>query len=80
DEAVKEMIEKMKKILRVKPKERSIKLGIGKEDMSDSEIKENIDAVLKSLEKTLPRGKENIKNVLIKFTMTNPIKILDNSK
>jgi large subunit ribosomal protein L1 len=80
DETVKAMIEKMKKVVRVKTKERSIKLAIGKEDLSDSDLKENTEAILSSLEKILPRGKENIKNAMIKFTMTKPIKILDNVK
>ena len=80
DEAVKAMIEKMKKVVRVKTKERSIKLAIGKEDLSDSDLKENTETILNSLEKILPRGKENIKNAMIKFTMTKPIKILDNVK
>ena len=80
DEAVNAMIEKMKKVVRVKTKERSIKLAIGKEDLSDSDLKENAEAVLSSLEKVLPRGKENIKNAMLKFTMTQSIKILDNVK
>tara|TARA_Y100000034_G_scaffold128058_1_gene181994 strand:- start:108 stop:779 length:672 start_codon:yes stop_codon:yes gene_type:complete len=80
DEAVTAMIEKMKKVVRVKTKERSIKLAIGKEDLSDSDLKENAEAVLSSLEKVLPRGKENIKNAMLKFTMTQSIKILDNVK
>ena len=78
EESVKAMIEKMKKVVRVKTKERSIKLAIGKEDLSDSDLKENVEAVLSSLEKALPRGKENIKNAMLKFTMTQSIKILDN--
>ncbi|MAH49430.1 hypothetical protein CMI37_26645 [Candidatus Pacearchaeota archaeon] len=80
DEAVKAMVEKMKKVVRVKTKERSIKLVVGKEDLADSELKENIEAILVGLEKILPRGKENIKNALVKFTMTSPIKILDNTR
>jgi len=80
EESVNAMMERMKKVVRVKTKERSVKLAVGKEDLSDSDLKENIEAILKGLEKALPRGKENIKNALVKFTMTKPIKILNNAR
>jgi len=75
DKAVKDMIEKMKKLLRIRSKENSLKIPIGKEDMSDKELKENSEAVLHAVKNILPQKKENIKNVMIKFTMTKPIKI-----
>jgi len=77
DEMVKMMITKMNKSLRVKNKEMAIKLPVGKEDMSDDEIAENIEAAIKSLKKKLPRRNDNVKEVLIKFTMTRPIKIIE---
>ena len=33
--------------------------------------------VIKALEKVLPRGRDNVKEVLIKFTMTKPITIVE---
>ena len=76
DEAsVKAMVEKIKKSIRIRTKERSIKIAIGKEDMSDGDLKENIESALKSIENILPKKKENIKDVLIKFTMTKPMGI-----
>ena len=48
--------------------------------MADDMIIENVEALLKQLEASLPRGKENIKNAMIKFTMTKSIKFLDNVK
>jgi large subunit ribosomal protein L1 len=80
DESIKKMVEKMQYVLRVRNKEMSIKLGIAKEDMSDEDIIENAESVLKQLESKLPRGKECIKNVMIKFSMTPSIKFLDYSK
>jgi large subunit ribosomal protein L1 len=80
EEMVKMMIEKMNKSLRVKNKEMAIKLPVGKEDMSDDELKENIEAVIKGLEKKLPRGRDNVKEVLIKFTMTKPIAVVEAKK
>ncbi|GAF98998.1 unnamed protein product, partial [marine sediment metagenome] len=51
EDMVKAMIEKMNRSLRVKNKEMAIKLPVGKEDMSDDELKDNIEAVIKGLTK-----------------------------
>jgi len=77
DEMVKMMITKMNKSLRVKNKEMAIKLPVGKEDMSDDEIAENVEVAIKGLKKKLPRGNDNVKEVLIKFTMTKPMTIVE---
>jgi len=79
----KEEIEKLKKKIRgsikIKIKESSIKLAVGKQSMKDEEIIENILTVYGEILKNLPREKENLKSVEIKFTMTKPQKI-DSSK
>jgi len=80
DSSIKEMLEKMGRVIRIRNKEMAIKLAVGKEDMSDDDLAENIDSVIKSLEKKLPRGKENFKEILLKFTMTKPIKIFEGGK
>jgi ribosomal protein L1 len=43
--------------------------------MSDDDIAENIKAVIDHLIHKLPKGRNNIKNVLVKFTMSKPVKI-----
>jgi len=48
---------------------------VGSENMSDDDIVENIEAVINHLLQRLPKGKNNIKNVLVKFTMSKPVKI-----
>ena len=76
DEAmVKMMIDKMQRAVRVKNKEMAIKLPIGKMSMSDEHLTENIEAIIAELEKKLPRANDNIKEILIKFTMTKPLVI-----
>jgi large subunit ribosomal protein L1 len=75
DDSVKAMVERMKKLVRVRTKDRSIKIAIGSEDMSDKELEENIKSVVASLENALPKKKDNIRSIKIKFTMTKPIKI-----
>ncbi len=73
DDMVKVMIKKMDNSVRVKNKEMSIKVCVGKESMSDADLVANIDAAMLELEKKLPKGRDNIKDVLIKFTMTKPV-------
>ncbi len=75
EDTIKQIVEKMSSLIRIRVKEKSIKVPIGKEDLEDKKLGENIQAVLKSIEKALPRGKQNIKNVMVKFTMTKPVKI-----
>ncbi len=77
DVMIKAMIEKMKKAIRVKNKEMSVKVCVGKESMNDDDLVENINEAIAELEKKLPKGKENIKNVLVKFTMTKPIVVVE---
>lgn len=75
EKSINELKEKINTSLRIRAKEPSIKVVIGKEDMKDSELVENAMSVYNELVKALPRDKENIKNVEIKFTMTKPVKI-----
>jgi len=75
DKTINELKEKINRSVKTKIKESSIKLAVGKQNMKDEEIIENIVAVYNSILKILPRDKDNIKNVEIKFTMTKPVKI-----
>ncbi len=72
-------LEKMKKavskMIKIRAKEPSLKIGVGKQEMKDEEICENVLSVYEAVEKNLPRNKENIRNVLIKFTMNKPVRI-----
>lgn len=75
EKSIKEIKEKVNNSVKIKVKEASIKLPIAKQNMKDEEIIENISTVYKEILKSLPRDKENIKNVEVKFTMTKPVKI-----
>jgi len=77
DAAIESMARKMKSMVRIRNKEMSIKLSVGKEEMGDKELEENIESILTQLEGKLPRGKECIKDAMVKFTMTKAIKFLD---
>ncbi len=67
--------EKINNSTKIKIKEASVKLAIGKQKMKDEEIAENILSVYNALLKVLIKGKDNIKNLEVKFTMTKPAKI-----
>ena len=75
DKAIEEIKKKINNSIRIRIKEASIKLAIGKQNMKDEEIVENVVTVYNAVLKNLPKGKDNIKNLEIKFTMTKPEKI-----
>jgi large subunit ribosomal protein L1 len=75
EKTIEELKEKINSSMKIRTKEASVKLPIGKQSMKDEELIENILAVYNTLIKELPRSKENIKNIEIKFTMTKPQKI-----
>ncbi len=70
-----ELREKINNSVRIKVKEPSIKLAIGKQSMKDEEIIENIMVIYNAVLKSLLKGKDNIKNIELKLTMTKPYKI-----
>jgi large subunit ribosomal protein L1 len=75
DKAINELKSRINNSVKIRTKEASIKVSIGKKNMKNEELIENILAVYNALLKVLTRGKENIKNLEIKFTMTKPQKI-----
>jgi large subunit ribosomal protein L1 len=75
EKTIRELKNKIDNSIKIKIKESSIKLPIGKQNMEDEKIIENILVVYNAILKNLPRNKENIKNIEIKFTMTKPQKI-----
>ncbi|MBI2084196.1 MAG: 50S ribosomal protein L1 [Candidatus Aenigmarchaeota archaeon] len=48
---------------------------VGKEDMAGDKVAENVAEILKFLETKLPRGRQNMGKVLLKFTMGEPVKV-----
>jgi len=75
---IKTLVEKLKKTIKLKAKTQpTIKCTVGKEDMKDEEIAENIATVYNHVIHALPKEKNNIKNIIIKLTMSKPIKITE---
>jgi len=52
-----------------------IQVSVGSENMSEEELFDNIQAILKVLEVKLKRGLKNIKMVFIKTSMGEPVKV-----
>jgi len=75
DKTIENLKDKINKSIKIRTKEASIKLAVAKQSMKDEDILENIMIIYNTLLKNLPREKENIKNIEIKFTMTKPVKI-----
>jgi len=75
DKAINAVLEKVNKVVRIKSKEPSLKVAVGKEDMTNEQIAENVLLVYNKVLDALPRKKENLKSAMIKFTMTKPKKL-----
>ncbi|VVB78514.1 50S ribosomal protein L1 [uncultured archaeon] len=72
---IKAVIEKINSNVRVRVKEPSIKIGIGKESLTDEQIMRNAITVYAKLIELLPRKNDNIRNIKIKSTMGKPINV-----
>lgn len=75
EQNIKEAIDKVSSSAKLRVKEKSIKLPVGKEDMADKQLEENIEEVIKAITEILPNRKDNIKNISIKWTMGKTISI-----
>ena len=72
DKMVEAIVNKINSTVRVRVKEPSIKLAIAKQSMDADKIAENAFAVYQKVLETLPRKRDNIRNVKIKLTMDKP--------
>ncbi len=73
---VKKLVENYKKSVRIAVKNSPvIQCFVGKEDIETRKIVENVEAVLRFLETKLPRGRQDIGKILLKLTMSKPVKV-----
>jgi len=75
DETISDVVEKINSTVKIKVKEPSIKVSIGKQSMDNEKIMQNAVFVYKKVLESLPRKIDNIKNIKIKFTMSKPVKV-----
>jgi large subunit ribosomal protein L1 len=70
------LLEKHRKTVMVRMRTQPIiQVSVGSESMSDDDLYDNIQAVLRVLDGKLKRGLKNVKNVYIKTAMGVPVKI-----
>jgi len=74
-EVINQLIDKISKSVKIRAKEASIKVPAGKENMKDEDIIQNILAIYNGIVNVLPTKKENVKNVLLKMTMSKPVEV-----
>ena len=75
EKVIEDIVNKINSTARIKVKEPSIKVSIGKQSMDTEKIMQNALVIYKKVLETLPRKIDNIKNVKIKFTMSKPVKV-----
>jgi len=75
ESAIKQELVKISRALKVRAKEPSIKISVAKESMADKDIMENIVAAYRAIVAVLPTKRENVRNVMIKLTMSKPLKV-----
>ena len=74
---LKQIVNSSKNILRIALKESPvISCAVGNEDMEDEKISENIEHIINSVMSVLPKGKENIKNYIVKLSMGKGVKFV----
>ncbi len=74
-EEVKKVLAQIGKSAKIRIKEGNVKIAVGKTEMKDENIIENIKSIYEGLVDALPTKRDNVKNVLVKFTMTKPIEV-----
>lgn len=75
EKSIEDLKQKINTSVKIRVKESSVKVAVGKQSMKDEEILENIVSIYNEVLKALPREKENIKNLEVKYTMSKPVKI-----
>jgi len=74
--AIEQVVTNHRKMVRVRMREQPVlQCRIGTETMADEKLVENIQAVVSRIEQKLERGFKNISEILVKGTMSKPVKI-----
>lgn len=77
DKNIEDIIRKAKNSIRVRSKDRlTFHLPIGRKDMENKLLAENIESIISRIEQTLANGKQNIKSIYIKTTMGPVVKVI----
>jgi ribosomal protein L1 len=72
---IKNAVDKLKRMINLRAKENSIKVALGKENGDEEKIAENALIIYNAIMTALPKKKENIRSVMLKFTMSKPVRL-----
>ena len=72
---IKDTLNKIDNSTKIRIKETSVKIAVGKSEMNDEQIIENIKSIYSGIVNALPTKRDNVRNVMIKFTMTKPVEV-----
>ncbi len=75
DKVLKEITSKLRKTVRLQAKDCSVKGIIGNEGMKDEDIVKNALIVYEAVVGALPKGKENVRGLLVKTSMGKPVRV-----
>jgi len=74
-EAIKAVLGKINSSVRIRVKEPSVKVGIGKQSLTDEQILKNAVIIYGKIVEGLPKKEEHVKSILIKLCMDKPIRV-----
>ncbi len=75
ENSIKSLMKKIESAVKLRTKEPTVKVVIGKQTDKDEDIAENAIIVFNEVFKNLPKAREQLKSVLIKYTMSKPVKV-----
>lgn len=73
---INQVLDRLKNIVRIRSKDTTFHVRVGKKTMSVEEISENILAIINRLESKLEKGKHNIASIYVKTTMGQVVKVV----
>ena len=72
-----QLIGRMRNTVRARTKNKiTFHVPVGTDAMKKEDLTENVDAVIKKIEQTLERGKQNIDSIYIKTTMGKSVRVM----
>ena len=74
-EAIKSVLGKINSSVRIRVKEPSVKVGIGKQSLTDDQILKNAVIIYGKIVEGLPKKEEHVKSILIKLCMDKPVRV-----
>lgn len=72
---IKNMLVKISKSAKIRVKDASVKIAVGKASMDDAKLLENAKSVYDGIVAALPQKSDNVRKALVKLTMSKPLEV-----